>query len=68
MINLQKNSLSYKAVTENPYEKVQKKVGEKFKIKINNITDKAIFAEMIDYGLSGMLHYKEISTKKTSKI
>ena len=65
IVNIDKSSkrisLSYKAVTENPYEKVQKKVGEKFKIKINNITDKAIFAEMIDYGLSGMLHYKEIS-------
>ena len=30
-------------------------------IKINNITDKAIFGELIDSGLSGMLHYKEIS-------
>ena len=30
-------------------------------MKINNITDKAIFGELIDSGLSGMLHYKEIS-------
>ena len=30
-------------------------------IKINNITDKAIFGELVDSGLSGMLHYKEIS-------
>ena len=31
------------------------------KIKINNITDKAIFGELLDFKLSGMLHYKEIS-------
>ena len=31
------------------------------KIKINNITEKAIFGELVDSGLSGMLHYKEIS-------
>ena len=30
-------------------------------MKINNITDKAIFGEMVDFKLSGMLHYKEIS-------
>ena len=30
-------------------------------IKINNITDKAIFAQITDNKLSGMLHYKEIS-------
>ena len=28
---------------------------------INNITEKAIFGTLIDSGLSGMLHYKEIS-------
>jgi len=31
------------------------------KIKINNVTDKAIFGELTESGLSGMLHYKEIS-------
>ena len=30
-------------------------------MKINNITDKAIFGQLKDFGLSGMLHYKEIS-------
>jgi small subunit ribosomal protein S1 len=30
-------------------------------MKIQNITDKAIFGELIDLKLSGMLHYKEIS-------
>ena len=31
------------------------------KIKINNITDKAIFGQIEGKNLSGMLHYKEIS-------
>ena len=54
-------SLSYKATLENPWDKIKGNIGEEVKIKINNITDKAIFGELIDYGLSGMLHYKEIS-------
>ena len=54
-------SLSYKATLENPWEKINGKIGEEVKIKINNITDKAIFGELVDLGLSGMLHYKEIS-------
>ena len=54
-------SLSYKATLENPWEKIKDKLGQEVKIKINNITDKAIFGEMIEFKLSGMLHYKEIS-------
>tara|TARA_B100002051_G_C16626371_1_gene580970 strand:- start:60 stop:1097 length:1038 start_codon:yes stop_codon:yes gene_type:complete len=54
-------SLSYKATLENPWEKIKNEIGKTVKIKINNITDKAIFAELMDSGLTGMLHYKEIS-------
>ena len=54
-------SLSYKATLENPWENLQNKIGQEVKIKINNITDKAIFGELVESGLSGMLHYKEIS-------
>ena len=54
-------SLSYKATLENPWDKIKSIKGQKVKIKINNITDKAIFGELDDTGLSGMLHYKEIS-------
>ena len=46
---------------KNPWEKVKNLVGKETKIKINNITDKAIFAEIVESKLSGMLHYKEIS-------
>ena len=54
-------SLSYKAILENPWDKIKNKIGKTVKIKINNITEKAIFGTLIDSGLSGMLHYKEIS-------
>ena len=54
-------SLSYKATLKNPWDKVKDKVGKEAKIKINNITDKAIFGVLVDYKLSGMLHYKELS-------
>ena len=31
------------------------------KIKINNITEKAIFGELVEHGLNCMCHYKELS-------
>ena len=65
IVNIDKDtkrvSLSYKAITESPWEKIKDKINEETKIKITNITDKAIFGEIVDSGLSGMLHYKEIS-------
>ena len=68
IVNIDKDSkrisLSYKATLENPWDKIKDAIGQKVKIKINNITDKAIFGELSDYGLSGMLHYKEISYKE----
>ena len=54
-------SLSHKATLENPWESVKKLVGEIVEIKIKNITDKAIFGELTENKLSGMLHYKELS-------
>ena len=54
-------SLSYKATLDNPWDKIRNQVGSEQKIKIINITDKAIFGELVEAKLSGMLHYKEIS-------
>tara|TARA_A100001015_G_C14847502_1_gene655081 strand:- start:188 stop:1009 length:822 start_codon:yes stop_codon:yes gene_type:complete len=54
-------SLSYKATKENPWEKLKNQIGNQVKVKIQNITDKAIFCEIVESNLSGMLHYKEIS-------
>ena len=65
VVNIDKDSkrisLSYKAILDNPWYKVKEKIGKEVKIKINNVTDKAIFGELVDLGLTGMLHYKEIS-------
>ena len=65
IVNIDKESkrisLSYKATLENPWEKIKENIGKEVKIKINNITDKAIFGELTDSGLTGMLHYKEVS-------
>tara|TARA_A100001015_G_scaffold8136_1_gene10010 strand:+ start:2740 stop:4461 length:1722 start_codon:yes stop_codon:yes gene_type:complete len=54
-------SLSHKATLENPWDSVKKLVGEIVEIKVKNITDKAIFGELTEKKLSGMLHYKELS-------
>ena len=54
-------SLSYKAITESPWEKIKEKINQETKIKITNITDKAIFGEIVDSGLSGMLQRSQIT-------
>ena len=65
IVNIDKDSkrisLSYKATLDNPWNKIKKNIGKEAKIKVNNVTDKAIFGELIDSGLTGMLHYKEIA-------
>ena len=65
IVNIDKDtkriSLSYKSILDNPWDKVKNQIGKEVKIKINNVTDKAIFAELTESKLSGMLHYKEIS-------
>ena len=53
--------MSYKATLKNPWENLKEKIDQEVKIKIINITDKAIFGELTDLKLSGMLHYKELS-------
>jgi len=53
-------SLSYKETLPNPWKEVENKVGSAVEVTINNITDKAIFADL-DSGLTGMLHHRELS-------
>jgi len=71
IVNIDKESkrisLSYKATLENPWEKIKGQIGKEVKVKINNITDKAIFAQLTDSKLSGMLHYKEISFSENAE-
>ncbi len=53
-------SLSYRETLDNPWNELKDAVGTEVKVKIKNLTDKAIFAEL-ESGLTGMLHYKELS-------
>ena len=59
-------SLSYKATLDNPWDKLEQSVGKEAKIKITNITDKAIFGELTDSKMPGMLHYKELSYEESA--
>ena len=58
-------SLSYKATLNNPWNKIKEMIGSEVKIKIKNITEKAIFGDLLDLKLTGILHYKEISYQET---
>ena len=53
-------SLSFRETLSNPWKDVENKVGEIMEVTINNITEKAIFADL-ENGLTGMLHYRELS-------
>jgi len=53
-------SLSYRETLPNPWKEITDKVGQIMEITINNITDKAIFGDL-DNGLTGMLHFRELS-------
>ena len=55
-------SLSYKETLPNPWKEIKDKIGSVVEVTINNITDKAIFADL-ESGLTGMLHHREISYK-----
>jgi small subunit ribosomal protein S1 len=59
-------SLSYKETQENPWNKIKELMGSIIEVKVKNVTDKAIFAEL-DLGLVGMLHYKEISFNESDE-
>jgi len=70
IVNIDKDtkriSLSYKSIMDNPWEKIKDQIGKEVKVKISNVTDKAIFAELLDSKLPGMLHYKEISYQENA--
>ena len=57
-------SLSYKAILDNPWNKIKDKIGKEVKIKINNITEKAIFGEIVDTGLSECFITKKYRTTR----
>ena len=59
-------SLSYKETLDNPWKALEGKIGTVVDVKIKNITEKAIFAEL-ESGLTGMLHYREISFNENAE-
>ncbi len=59
-------SLSFRETLPNPWKEVKDKVGSIIEVKISNITDKAIFADL-DNGLTGMLHHREISYQEENQ-
>ena len=59
-------SLSYKDTLDNPWNAAKDMIGKSIEVKIKNITEKAIFAEL-DSGLTGMVHYKEISFNESEE-
>jgi len=65
IVNIDKDakriSLSHKATLENPWDKIKEKIGEIVEIKIKKISEKSALGEILENGLVGMLHYKEIS-------
>ena len=54
-------SLDYKSTTPNPWDRLKDKLNSTIKFKINNVTDKALFGDLVDFGLTSMVHWKELS-------
>ena len=59
-------SLSFRETLPNPWKEVEDKVNSVVEVTINNITEKAIFADL-DNGLTGMLHYRELSYQEENQ-
>jgi len=62
-------SLSYKNTQPNPWKKFEKEfpVGSKVEGTIKNITEFALFININDFDLDGMIHYKDISYEESEK-
>ncbi len=56
-------ALSYKNTLSNPWEKFEKAfpIGSKVEGIIKNVTEFALFVDIKDFNLDGMIHYKDIS-------
>jgi small subunit ribosomal protein S1 len=60
-------SLSHKNTQPNPWKKFEKEfpVGSKVEGTIKNITEFALFININDFNLDGMIHYKDISYEES---
>ena len=54
-------SLDYKSTLPNPWDKIKDKLGSTIKFKINNVTDKALFGDLVGFGITSMCHWKELN-------
>ena len=45
----------------NPWDKIKDEIGKVVKIKVTNVNERAVFGELPNTGLTGILHFKEIS-------
>ena len=54
-------SLDYKSTLPNPWDKIKTKVGSVVKFKIDNVTEKALFGNLVDFKITSMCHWKELS-------
>ncbi len=54
-------SLDYKSTLPNPWTKIKEKLGSTVKFRINNITEKALFGDLTEFGISSMCHWKELN-------
>ncbi len=54
-------SLDYKSTLPNPWDKIKDKIGSTVKFKISNITEKALFGELIEFNINSMCHWKELN-------
>lgn len=54
-------SLDYKSTLPNPWDKIKDKLGSTVKFKINNVTDKALFGDLVGFGITSMCHWKELN-------
>ena len=70
IVNIEKEtkriSLSYKATLKNPWDKARELINKETEIKVTSVTDKAVFGEITNLNLSGMLHYKELSFQENT--
>lgn len=62
-------SLSYKdnGEFENPWNKIKERLNTVTDFTISNVTDKAIFGDIKDLGLTAMCHYRELSYSENSE-
>jgi len=54
-------SLDYKSTLPNPWDKIKDKLGSTVQFKINNVTDKALFGDLVGFGITSMCHWKELN-------